>query len=453
MHMSVMPRTTFVLSASVCLLALAVRVPLLVKFLPVSASPTENERVARSLVRGEGWANAFGEATGPTAHVAPAYPVLLAALYRVFGDYDSERGRIAQSCLSIAISLAVLLTLPWIGRLLGLSKATAWLAAFAAAWLPTHRWSEVWSHHEQGLAALVVLWIVGVCARLRREDWSNQRTVLLAAGIISIALLACPNVLAGVGLFAMVELVRLRRNQSCVPVVRGAAIIAAAGLVVMTPWCVRNYVVLGGFVPLRSNLGLEIAVGNRDLADGHTYATGFHEAHPFGHLAERAHYAAQGELAYMRRKSAIGCEWIASHPWTFAWLTLRRAFLFWFGCDERWYGVDLSWSARARWTGFLGCVASAGLVRLLVRRRFAGSVLTCACLGMALPYLFTHVEHRYSQPVFPLFVLAACSLVTGLLGAGVRRIHALLWRRDRTDSATAATAATAAALGDSRLAA
>ena len=45
--------------------------------------------------------------------------------------------------------------------------------------------------------------------------------------------------------------------------VRGTILLTLSTAVV-APWIFRNYVVLGGFVPTRSNLGLELYVGNHD---------------------------------------------------------------------------------------------------------------------------------------------------------------------------------------------
>src|SRR5579871_4568388 len=41
--------------------------------------------VGRALATGNGFANAFGPASGPTAHCSPAYPVLVSLIFRCFG--------------------------------------------------------------------------------------------------------------------------------------------------------------------------------------------------------------------------------------------------------------------------------------------------------------------------------------------------------------------------------
>ena len=43
--------------------------------------------VARSVALGQGFSSPFGIATGPTAWYTPAYPLFIAAVFRVFGVY------------------------------------------------------------------------------------------------------------------------------------------------------------------------------------------------------------------------------------------------------------------------------------------------------------------------------------------------------------------------------
>jgi hypothetical protein len=52
----------------------------------------EMGRVARALVTGHGYADPFYGHTGPTAWVTPLYPLLVAAVFRVFGIYTDASG-------------------------------------------------------------------------------------------------------------------------------------------------------------------------------------------------------------------------------------------------------------------------------------------------------------------------------------------------------------------------
>ena len=64
---------------------------------PDHVHPTELSNVAGAILAGRGIADVYGVGTGPTAHASPAYPILLAGVYRIFGF--GERGAVAQNVL------------------------------------------------------------------------------------------------------------------------------------------------------------------------------------------------------------------------------------------------------------------------------------------------------------------------------------------------------------------
>jgi hypothetical protein len=425
-------RWNLLLAVLVCVLAVAVRTQPL-RHLPVGHwLSTENERVGRSLARGQGWTDAFGRGTGPTAHLAPLYPLLLSGVYRLAGTYETAAGRWTQIGVSITLATLALLLLPVLARKLGLSVGAGWAAALIGACLPPSALPEINGSHEQVAATLALLGLLWVLTDIQRQGWSGWDTLLGGGLFLGLTGLLAPNLLLLPVLFFLVEWVRGagRRRE----MVRGGLILAAVGLACVTPWLVRNYLVLGGFVPIRSNFGLELAVGNRPGADGYTYAPGFNAMHPFGSLAEQARLLRVGELAYMREKQGEALRWIADNPGNFVRLTLRRAWLFWTGPHEPWRDVERP-HFPARLSSLLALVAVAELMRLLRRGQPAGRLLGCALLAVALPYFVTHVEMRYRLPVSSLFALLACNLAAAALGSGmVRRWAGIVvgwWKRTR----------------------
>jgi hypothetical protein len=310
--------------------------------------------------------------------------------------------------VSISLATLVLLMLPAVARKLGLSSAAGWVAAFVAACLPAHLWDEVTGHHDQVAGALAFLGLLWVFADLRQSGWSDRRAVLRAGILLGLTALLCPNLLLVPALFFSVEWARGEGERQ--RIFRCALILSAVGLVLVSPWVARNYLALGGFVPLRSNFGLELAAGNRLGANGHTYSPGLGEMHPFLSVAERDRLMQMGERAYMQDKQQQALAWIAAHPSQFGRLTLRRACLYWFSPDERWYQLDRKWRLSVRIYGLMGFAALLELARLLWRRQPTGRLLVCAVLGAGVPYLLTHVENRYRLPVVGLFALLSCNL-------------------------------------------
>jgi hypothetical protein len=388
--------------------------------LPPSNIITEDERVAASLANGRGWTDAYARGTGPTAHLAPLYPLMLSAIYRIFGTYETLSGRQAQAGLAIVAAALSLVVLPLLARRLNLSPVAGWASAFGVAMLPTTSWSEVIGSHEQPLATLTLLSLVGVLAILQQDGWTSRRAIGSAGLMIAVAALLCPNLLLVPALFLAVEWIC--RTSERRQILRSGVAITVISLSCIVPWAVRNYLVLGGFVPLRSNFGLELAVGNRPGANGHTYEEGFRDVHPFSSTAERARLVEMGEIAYMADKRSQALAWIVNHPGEFARLTGRRAWLFWFGPDERWYRAKCS--TRLRLAAAMGLTAGLGLVRLLRRGHSSGRLLTCALLGIAIPYFVTHVEARYRLPVVGLFALLSCDLAVASMQATWSKVRA-----------------------------
>lgn len=363
-------RRNLVLAVAVCLLAVGMRVKTLLQIPEAAWFGTENERVAAALAQGHGFSEVFGPGTPPTAHVAPLYPLLLSGVYRLWGTYETLPGRMAQQILSIGIATLVLLMLPAVARKLGLSFEAGWVAAFIAACLPAHLWDEVTGHHDQVAGSLALLALLWVFADLRQSGWMGGRRLVRAGILLGGTALLCPNLLLVPVLFFSAEWMRGAEERK--RIFRCVMILSTISLVLVSPWMVRNYLVLGGFVPLRSNFGLELAAGNRPGANGHTYGPGLGEMHPFLSAAERERLMQMGERAYMKDKERQARAWIMAHPGQFGWLTLRRSCLYWFSPDERWYQLDGKLRLSVRMYGLMGFAALWELARLLWRRQPSG---------------------------------------------------------------------------------
>jgi hypothetical protein len=398
---------------AIAALVIGVRLPTALHVPEACWSRTENERVAASLARGTGFRDAFGAGSGPTAHVSPVYPLILSGLYRLFGDYRTPTGRLAQQCLSLVIATTTVLLLLRTARKLGLPTLAGWAAAVLAAVLPDNRLDEVRGSHDQVIGALVFQLLVGNLSDLSRCAWSDRRALIRGGLMTGLAMLTAPNLVLVPVLVFLVEFARGRGEQK--RILRGGLVFATVVCTCLVPWVVRNFVVFGEFIPLRDNLGLELAVGNNSLATGHTYSKAFDEIHPYGSDIERERLALMGEPAFMRDKRRQALAWIIDHPGRFLWLTLRRMLLFWFTTNEYWYALDFKLHPVARLYGLIGLAAVLELARLMVSKQRAGIVLGCAVLCAGMPYFLTHVEIRYRLPAVGVFSLLSSNLLVTLV--------------------------------------
>ena len=95
----------------------------------------ETGNIAYSLAMGKGFSSPFGRDTGPTAWVAPVYPLLIAGIFRIFG-VETIRSFFAAISMNILFSAATCLPIFYAGkRIAGLGTAVA--AAWFWALLPT----------------------------------------------------------------------------------------------------------------------------------------------------------------------------------------------------------------------------------------------------------------------------------------------------------------------------
>jgi 4-amino-4-deoxy-L-arabinose transferase-like glycosyltransferase len=171
-----------------------------------------------------------------------------------------------------------------------------------------------------GLAAkellLIVLFIASAVVYLRYAA-SGQRPVLgaLAAGaLLGFATLTQPSVLLLPPLmFGSYELLVHRKVRQAVG---RAALIAAAMVLVVAPWTVRNYLVLGEFIPVATTGGGVLWVANNSDATGSWV--------PFPQRL-----IALDEVSRDRAARAEAVSWIRAHPTRFASLSVRKAMLFW----------------------------------------------------------------------------------------------------------------------------
>jgi hypothetical protein len=182
---------------------------------------------------------------------------------------------------------------------------------------------------------------------------------------------------------------------------------------------IRNYYALGGFVPVRSNFGLELAIGNNPNANGKTFITyaddpesPAYNMHPNSSPRERARLAQLGELAYMKEKQRLSIQWIKENPGRAAKLTLKRFRLFWFPPTDAWPRSSPFILYKSLIFSLIGLWMFGELLELMLFRHSSRWLLAAAVLGPSLVYLITHSDPRYRYPVFGLSTLLACSFLS-----------------------------------------
>jgi hypothetical protein len=366
----------------------------------------EQGAVAQALLRGEGFADPFAAATGPTAWTGPIYPLVLAAILGLAGGIN-ETAQLLLAGLQVLLSALVVLPLLTLGRRVGRPGA-----GVVAAWL--------WALHPVAApAAVAQTWDATLAALLMTSALAAAaarpagRALVGAGACLGVAALLKPVTLtAALPLALAAAGGRARRPGE---VARGVGLYALGALLVVGPWMARNAVVLGRFAP-KMNLGLELLVGNNDFADGQYWAP-YHTSQSPNELSL---YRKLGEAAYgddcMRRART----WIREHPDRFRELTLLRARHFWIGTVRPpelllGSGTPPDWKGLVKWWAHAG-MGVLGLLGALLWRGAPGSrwLVTGVVLTYPLVYLVTHATGRYRLPLEPLLTLAGAALVLGV---------------------------------------
>jgi hypothetical protein len=338
----------------------------------------ENIYIALSLNSGHGFSSPFGFPSGPTALLAPGYPLLIAGVIYVLGAGPAAAWFLI--LLNTLVSLLTLLVIMAVTRR-HFCNRTANIAGLLFAISPSLLFAPLYMW-DTCISALILTAAIGL---VPSADWSNYRLVLLGLGV-AIAILINPAL--SVALFATLAWSAYRAR-----VFPWVAIVAF--LVLFSPWPIRNAFVLHSFVPLRTSFGYELWMGNHPGADGNLPAA----MGPRDDLNERRLFLQDGEVRYTQLRKSLAYSYISAHPKEFAWLTVKRFMRFWTGTGE-------ATGSPVHTTYYLSALSIVGLV-LLRRRRQMFILYLLPLLLFPIPYYITHAEVRYQFVIDPLLVILA----------------------------------------------
>jgi hypothetical protein len=393
-------RLVFVASLALHLGALAVR--------RASFTRTENLAVGFTLAEKGYLGDPFLRPTGPTAHISPVYPVVVGAVQLV--TRNETRTVTMLSLIGALVSACSAVMLIPLARRMHLPEGSGVLAALLWS-VPLFTWIELGGEHETVFTTAAVLATLLVLFSLLDRPELSARQGGVLGGVTGAAAhfspLLLPMVVVATTLGALARWRSLR--------VRPGFVVgfAAALLIVVAPYTIRNRLVMGSTFFIRDNLGLELAVSNADdaqsLAEANFIPGAAMDRHPFRSAEEDARLRAMGEVAYNRSRQREALAWIGSHPTEFMRLTAQRAGYLLFPFSRRPYQRVIA--------AVLTFGALVGLV-LLWRsgQRVTVAIVAGAIAGYEVIYLFVQHDVRYVYPMLWVQSLVAASVPARLLG-------------------------------------
>ena len=395
----------------------------------------ETGNIAYALAGGKGFSNVFRTETGPTAWLAPVYPLMVAAMFKVFGVFTA-RAFFACAALNMLFSSAACVPIYFVGKRiggLGVAAGAAWLwAVFPSGVMMPFEW--IWDTSLSALLAALLLWATLELAETGAWlDWG-------AYGVLwGLALMTNPAL--GALLPFLLGWAALRGRGENRARWQRAGLAAGLAILCCVPWTIRNYVAFHKLIPVRSNLPFELWLGNNDILDEH--ARGGRKS--ITRTEEARRYAQLGETGYMAEKWELATSFMKTHP-GLEWRLAGRKFVsFWLGTEapvKNFRETD-SWLIRAIIvSSFLTAIGALGGMVVLwrgkkkitqrrrVRRDGAESsesgdgaelmarspVFPLAAFPVIFPclYYLTHADLRYRHPIDPIVLLLTIVTVAGV---------------------------------------
>jgi 4-amino-4-deoxy-L-arabinose transferase-like glycosyltransferase len=360
----------------------------------------ETTNLAGSVAQGSGYSTPFvsvlfGDADmGPSSWVAPAYPYLCAGIFRLFGAFSQQSFLIIVllQCVFSALTCIPILGLGemTVGRRAGVLAGLLWTVMPCFS-----QWAITWIW-EVELSALLFTCLFWYALWLdRRGSLRNWAGFGAAWGF---AILVNPSLMTLLGLSVLwVGYRKWKRGEKWV---KQAVLAAVLCVTVISPWMIRNRVVFGDWVFVRSNFWFEF-----EMANYHgTYGQDSKARHPYSSPTELAEYKALGELGYTRAKAVKAKQFLREYPGEFATITAKRIVYFWNGrarqFADRIAPIWLPWLYK--WLSLAGL---AGLLFASLKRVHGWPLFTTAILLYPLPYYITYSQLRYRHVIEPLLLL------------------------------------------------
>jgi 4-amino-4-deoxy-L-arabinose transferase-like glycosyltransferase len=380
---------------------IVLRLPVIL-FLPVEPMSDAAWYFARAIgiVEGRGYV----EGGLPTAYWPVGYPAFLAALFSVFGPHI-----IVGQLANVLLGLGVLVLIVRISDLMFADRAAGHLAALLFAVYPNQ------IAYTAGLVtetAFAFLFMLAIYVFVRGP---GMATAAISGLIMGLATLTKTQTVFFPAFLIGVYVLQMRTARALLDGMRLGAVMYIALVLVLTPWALRNYNVLGVFT-VSTNGGLALVAGNSPNATG--------DYIPDSAMPEGLVPSVADQVEIDRRAKAYAWNWIKENPDRFLALMPRKVWRLWApdGEGEWWfqggykrYGEFVSLFRGVRivnqafYAVLILCFA-ASFATLWRRGKLSSSWISLgfvfALYTTALSAVFSG-QSRYHHPVMPWIVMYA----------------------------------------------
>ena len=253
------------------ILALALRVWVVLALTGEHARPLayEHGQIAENLLAGRGFSIEFLGTEGPTSQQAPFYPLLLATVYGCLG-VDTPGAILAVQLLQCLAGTGLVLAVVWLSwSLVPNRPGVGWVAGLGAAVYPTHLYMV--THLQVAVWAALLLTLL--LAVVVSPQWRATTGGAILAGCLAGCLLLVEPILAlampicALAFWLAEGSGSWKARFRLAPLGR-VALIASLAALIIAPWTVRNLVVHGRPLFIKSTFGYAFWQGNNPISWG-----------------------------------------------------------------------------------------------------------------------------------------------------------------------------------------
>jgi 4-amino-4-deoxy-L-arabinose transferase-like glycosyltransferase len=360
--------------------------------------PSETTNVATSIAWGHGFSSPLnGDPTGPTAWIPPGYPYFVALVFRIFGVMTQSSFIFIFVVQSLFSALTVLPIMGIARHSVGM-RAGLWSAWVWALFPWFIKWSVTWLW-DTSLSALLLSLLIWYALKL--PEATSRRSWTGFGALWGLTLLVNPTLATFFPVSLAWSGYELHRHKKewLKPILSSVLVC----VVVISPWLLRNRVVFGQWVFIRSDFGYGFALGNYHSSLGR----GWGGSDPAGNQKEFQKYWQMGEIAYVRSRKEQALQFVRQYPKEFIVLTAKRVSYFWDG-SSIYYRTPIPWYWMPSSFGVVSFLLLPALLVARRRRLHGWSMFFGGLLLYPLPYYLTFSVSRYRHAIEPLMVLLIC---------------------------------------------
>ena len=365
----------------------------------------ETGRVARAIASGDGFSSPFEIGSTPTAWVAPIYTYILALVFKTFGVYSQGSAFIILFLNSLFSSLTCVVVY-FVAKIVK-NSTVGFLSAIIFAIYPSSIWHSINTIWNTTLSALLIsALILYAIATIKKI---NLWKCVIGGMLMGFTTLVNPGSMVFFPFYFFWIYSKIGSNPRRVSVC--LSLMMVSFLITISPWVIRNYKVFGKFIPVKSNLGLELRLGNNPNADG-TFSMQKEVAlHPTFSREEMKRFNEMKEIGYVEFSMKEARNFMYKNPLKVVLFSVKRIYLFWLGDLVK----ENSWEGNIKNANKLPDLKKVffalpipffilGIVMACKERKDI-SLIVYLVFSYPLMYYITHVANRYRHPIEPFILI------------------------------------------------